>query len=56
MQAAFDLGEAVGGVLVPAFAVSSWGLAIPIVGLGVIALAYLLRRMESLQRDMELLV
>lgn len=56
MQAAFDLGDAVGGILLPGFAVSSWGLTIPIVGLGVIALTYLLRRMEGLQRDTELLV
>ena len=51
MQAAFALDDSVGGILFPGFAVSSWGFAIPIVGLGVIALAYLLRRMEGLQRD-----
>ena len=51
MQAAFELNAAVNGILVPGFALSSWGLTIPVVGLGVIALAYLLRRMEGLQRD-----
>jgi hypothetical protein len=51
MQAAFELNDAVNGILVPGFALSSWGLTIPVVGLGVIALAYLLRRMEGLQRD-----
>ncbi|MGU3646476.1 hypothetical protein ACLBXX_16045 [Microbacterium sp. C23T] len=51
MQAAFELNDAVDGILVPGFALSSWGLTIPVVGLGVIALAYLLRRMEGLQRD-----
>ncbi|HEY9306700.1 MAG TPA: hypothetical protein VIP82_02750 [Microbacterium sp.] len=56
MQAAFDLDDAVDGILVPGFALSSWGLTIPIVGLAVIALAYLLRRMEGLQRDTEGLV
>lgn len=56
MQAAFDLDDAVGGILLPGFGVTSWGLTIPIVGLAVIALAYLLRRMEGLQRDTEGLV
>ena len=51
MQTAVELNDAVNGILVPGFAVSSWGLTIPFVGLGVIALAYLLRRMEGLQRD-----
>ena len=56
MQAALDLNEAVGGILLVGFGVSSWGMTIPIVGLAVIALAYLLRRMESLQRETEGLV
>lgn len=51
MQAAVELNPAVGGILLVGFGVSSWGMTIPIVGLGVIALAYLLRRMEGLQRD-----
>jgi len=56
MQAAVELNDAVGGILLVGFGVSSWGFTIPVVGLGVVALAYLLRRMEALQRDTELLV
>ncbi len=56
MQAAFELNDAVGGVLVPGFAVSQWGIAIPIVGFGVLALAFVLRRMAALQCDTEGLV
>ncbi|MGN6219661.1 MAG: hypothetical protein ACTHNQ_09155 [Microbacterium sp.] len=56
MQAAVELNGAVDGILLVGFGVTSWGLTIPIVGLGVIALAYLLRRMESLHRETELLV
>ncbi|MFB7891575.1 hypothetical protein ACFC1I_05190 [Microbacterium sp. NPDC056044] len=56
MQAAFELNAAMGGILVPGFGVSSWGVTIPIVGLGLIVLAHLFRRMQRLQRETELLV
>ncbi|MEZ3161891.1 hypothetical protein AB1K54_15355 [Microbacterium sp. BWT-B31] len=56
MQAAFELNDAVGGILVPGFGVSPWGLTIPVVSLGLIALAYLFQRMQRLQRDTEGLV
>lgn len=56
MQAAFDLEEAMDGALIPGWTMSGWGFAIPIVGLGLIALAYLFRRMQTLQRDMDGLV
>ncbi|KRA24960.1 hypothetical protein ASD65_11360 [Microbacterium sp. Root61] len=56
MQAAFELNDAVGGILMPGFGITSWGMTIPIIGLGVIGLAYLFRRMERLQRDTDLLV
>lgn len=56
MQAAIELGDAVDGILLVGFGVTSWGFAIPIVGLGVVALAFLFRRMEALQRDMAGLV
>jgi len=51
MEAAVELGDAVDGILLVGFGVTSWGFAIPIIGLGVVALAYLFRRMEALQRD-----
>ncbi|MCW3492737.1 hypothetical protein [Microbacterium sp. SSM24] len=51
MQAAIELGDAVDGILLVGFGVTSWGFAIPIVGLGVVALAFLFRRMEALQRE-----
>ena len=56
MQAAVELNDAVDGILLVGFGVTSWGLTIPIIGLGVIALAFLLRRMETLQRETDLLV
>lgn len=56
MMAADELNDAVGGILVPGFEVSSWGMTIPIIGLAVIALGYLFRRMEGMQRDTEGLV
>jgi hypothetical protein len=56
MQSAVALNDAVGGILLVGFGVTSWGFTIPIIGLGVIALGYLLQRMSRLQRETEGLV
>lgn len=56
MMAADELNSAVDDIILPGFGVSSWGMTIPIIGLAVIALGYLLQRMEGLQRDTEGLV
>lgn len=51
MQAAFELDAGVPDVLVPGWTMSSWGVAIPLVGLGLIILAYVFRYMQRLERD-----
>lgn len=56
MEAAFELNPAVDDILIPGFELSAWGIALPIVGLGVICLGTLFQRMERLERDTEGLV
>lgn len=56
MMAADELNDAVDGILLPGFEVSSWGMTIPVIGLAVIALGYLFRRMEGLQHETDGLV
>lgn len=56
MMAADQLNAGVAGVVVPAAEVSGWGMAVPVIGLAVVALGLLFRRMETLQRDTEGLV
>lgn len=56
MQAAVELDAFVPDVLVPGWTVSSWGFAIPLVGLGLIVLAYVFRYMQRLQHETKGLV
>ncbi|MGU3357624.1 hypothetical protein ACLBWJ_10265 [Microbacterium sp. M4A5_1d] len=56
MEAAFQFGPAFDDLLLPGFSASTWGMALPIVGVSVICLGFLLRRMERLERDTEGLV
>ncbi len=51
MQAAVELEASVPGVLLPGWTVSSWGFAIPIVGLGLLVLAFVFRRMQRLEHE-----
>lgn len=56
MQAAVELDSFVPDVLVPGWTVSSWGFAIPLVGLGLVVLAYVFRYMQRLQQETKGLV
>ncbi len=56
LEAALELNPAVDDILIAGFEFSAWGIALPIVGLGVICLGYLFQRIERLERDTEGLV
>lgn len=56
MQAAVELNPRIGGILLVGFGVSPWGFAIPLVGFGVLVLAYVFRRLRRLEHDTEGLV
>ncbi len=56
MQAAAELNPSVGGILLVGFELSAWGVAIPVTGFGVLALAFVFTHLRTLQRDTEGLV
>lgn len=56
MQAAVELDAYVPDVLIPGWSVSSWGFAIPLIGLALMVLAYVFRYMQRLERDTKGLV